>query len=269
MSYTNVDLIRNHIEYVQPVSDSVYDQIVLCDTDSYINFFSGSIIENSAVVKAMSDLLPTKKTIVITENFFTIHASPIVRGTIVCASDSSLGTLYKENIDYLIDYAKGTCTLIAGGALSIGMSLTFFYIPFKVYTENSDYRIDFNSGEIQRVTSGDIQLGETLYIDYQPMYNNYTDEILQNAVTEANAIIEKQVDPNKQFGADLVLQTAATYRALEILCRSSAMRELISQPKKDNANAWIKLAELYLSRSVDLIITFKSPSRQMQLPTHS
>ena len=57
MSYTNVDLIRNHIEFVQPISNSVYDQIVLCDTDSYINFFSGTIIENSAVVKAISDLM--------------------------------------------------------------------------------------------------------------------------------------------------------------------------------------------------------------------
>ncbi len=154
--------------------------------------------------------------------------------------------------------------------MSIGDTVTFFFLPYTVYVEDTDYRIDYNSGEIQKIPSGAIQLGESLYIDYEPIYNNYTDEILNNAVIEANAIIEKQVDPDKQFGADLVLQTAATYRALEIICRSSAMRELIGSNKKDsNATSWIKLAELYLSRSEKLIESFKSPLKHIQPPTHS
>ncbi len=269
MSYTNVDLLRNHIEYIQPISDSLYDQLVIFNTDSYIKIFNGSITEDSVVIKTITEYTPVINSILVSETSFTIHNSPIVRGTVLCASDSSLGTIYKENVDYVINYATSDCFLKTGGQISIGDSITFFFIPFTLYIENSDYRVDYNSGEVQRITSGDIQLGETLYIDYSPIYNNYTDEILNNAVMEANAIIEKQVDPNKQFGADLVLQTAATYRALEILCRSSAMRELISQNKKDNAVSWIKLAELYLSRSESLILSFKSPYKQMQNPTHS
>lgn len=269
MSYTNVDLVRHHIEYIQPISESVFDQLAICNTDSYIKIFSGAITENSVVVKTITDDIPTKHSLSVNSNSFSIHDKPIVRNTVVCASDSSLGIIYKENIDYIIDYAGAVCSIKPGGQISVGMSLTFFFVPYRLYAEDSDYRVDYNSGEIQRIASGDIQLGETVYIDYAPIYNNYTDEILNNAVIESNAIIEMLVDPNKQFGADLVLQTAATYRALEILCRSSAMRDLINKNKKENATAWIKLAELYLSRSENLILSFKSPHKQIQTPTHS
>ena len=269
MSYTNVDLLRNHIEFIQPISDFVYDQLVIFNTDSYIKIFNGSITENSLAVKTITVYTPLKKSISVSDTSFAIHNCPLVRSTVVCASDSSLGNIYKENIDYVIDYSTAICTLKNGGQISVGDAVTFYFIPFTLYTENTDYRTDYNSGEIQLITSGNMQLGETLYIDYSPIYNNYTDAILNNAVLEANAIIEKQVDPNKQFGADLVLQAAATYRALEILCRSSAMRELISQNKKDNAVSWIKLAELYVSRSESLILSFKSPFKPMQNPTHS
>ncbi len=270
MSYTNIDLIRNHIEYIQPVSNSISDQRLVCDSDASLKFFSGSIKENSVVVKTITDYVPSSFNVLLTVNSFSIYSSPLVRGSVICASDSSLGTIYKENIDYLIDYDKGNCILKSSGQINIGMSLTFFFIPYSLYNENSDYKIDYSNGFFQRTVSGNIQLGETLYINYAPIYNNYTDEILQNAVTEANAIIENQVDPDKQFGADLVLQTAATYRALEILCRSSAMRELISPVKKDtSAASWIKLAELYTSRSEKLVLTFKAPKNKPHKPTHS
>ena len=269
MSYTNIELIKKHIEFIQPVSESIFNQLVVCNSNSGIKIFNGSILENSVKVKTINSTKPTKKTVTISEDSFAIHTTPIVRDSLICASDSSLGRLYTEHIDFVIDYQNAVCTIKAGGQLALTDTITFFFIPYSVYSENSDYKIDYPYGEIQRITTGNIQVGESLYIDYAPVYNNYTDDILTNAVTEANAIIERDVDPNKEFGADLVLQTAATYRTLEILCRSSAMRELIASSKKDNVNSWLKLADMYLQRAENLVISFKSPYKPLQKPTHS
>lgn len=269
MSYTNIELVKKHMEFIQPISENIIDQLVICNSNSSIKIFNGSISENSVQVKTINSSEPLKVSLTISADTFSISSAPLVRNSVLCASDSSLGTLYTENIDFVIDYQNATCSLKTGGQLTIGMEITFFYHPYSLYIENSDYKIDYENGSFQRVSSGDIQLGESLYIDYTPLSSNYTDAILSNAVTEANAIIEKEVDPNKEFGADLVLQTVATYRALEILCRSTAMRDLISGSKKDTVNSWIKLADIYLQRATNLVLSFKSPSKQFNKPTHS
>ncbi len=103
MSYTNVDLIRSHIEYSQPMTDYILDQLLICDTVAYMKIFNGPILDNSVIVKTITNYLPTTKLFSVSETSFTIHTTPIVRGSLVCASDSSLGEIYKENIDFVID----------------------------------------------------------------------------------------------------------------------------------------------------------------------
>ena len=270
MSYTNVDLIRNHLEHIQPVTDQIIDQKYIFKSNEYSKFFSGSIQTDSVKVKSLQSIKQSKQTMTITASAQQINSTPIFPGSIICTSDSSLGTIYQENLDFVIDYSDSMFSIKSGGSLTIGMTIVLLYLPFFLYQENSDYRIDYDSGEIQKIESGDIQSGETLFLDYSPIYNNYTDDILNNAVIEANSIVEMMVDPNKQFGANPVLQTAATYRALEILCRSSAARELAGNSKNDRAAlAWMKLADLYLLRSSDLIEAFVEPQTGPSVPTHS
>ena len=86
----------------------------------------------------------------------------------------------------------------------------------------------------------------------------------------ANGMVENEVDPDRQFEVDPTLSAAATYRALEIVCRAAAGRELASLRGGDRiAGAWIKLAEDYFARSGLLLRSFRPPYDGPRTPTRS
>lgn len=270
MSYTNTELVRHHLVASFPVQGQVYDQAIVLEGDDYITFFGGAVDEVSLVVKSIQNNEPTRLNLTLSSEVTALPTSPIVRGSIVVASDSSLGTIYTENGDYVIDYFGGAIRIKGGGNLSVGQTVTVWYLAYFLYLQGSDYRIDSSRGAIRRVSSGDIVSGETVYLDYAPVNADYTDAILTHAVVEANGLIESAVDPQRQFGADPVLQTAATYRALEIVCRASAARELSRLTGDDKtALAWMKLADHYSQRSDQLLGSFRPPCSSPTSPTHS
>ena len=270
MAYTNIELLRQHLEFTQPVSHRISDQQLQILDDSYVRFYNGSIQKKSVTVKNIQSTVQAKFSLTVGMTKQQFSSVPLVPGSLLVTTDSSLGTIYKENIDFIINYSEGTFTAIDTGALTDGMQLILFAVPYTVYNENQDYRINYDTGSIQRIISGNILPGETVFLDYLPLNSSHSDALLNNAVLEANAIIEMTVDPNRQFGANIVLQTAATYQAMEILCRASAARELASGTKDDRTAAvWIKLSELYLTRSRNLIESFVEPFKGPSAPTHS
>ncbi|MEW5995224.1 MAG: hypothetical protein AB1744_12655 [Candidatus Zixiibacteriota bacterium] len=93
--------------------------------------------------------------------------------------------------------------------------------------------------------------------------------MLNKAVLEANALVERDIDPDRQFGADPVLQSGATYRALEIICRASAARELSRARGEDRtALAWMKLADGYAARADQVLRSFHPPFTGPSTPQH-
>jgi hypothetical protein len=184
----------------------------------------------------------------------------IIRGSVVVASDSSLGTIFVENKDYIIDYSAGKISVKSGGNLSPAQEVILWYGNFLKYSAGSDYNLDSSGGKIRRSANSDIASGETVYLDYSPVIQTHNDVVIQNAVDEANSLIEKTVDPNQQFGLEPVLQIAATYRAVEIVSRASSARELSSQRGQYNvALSWLKLADDYGNRADILLQTFRAP----------
>jgi hypothetical protein len=103
-----------------------------------------------------------------------------------------------------------------------------------------------------------------------PLYLSHTEEVLNNAVLEANSLVEREIDPDQLFGADPILQTVATYRALTIICRASAARELSSLRGEDrSALAWIKLADVFAEQSSNMLGSFRPPFDSPAAPVHS
>lgn len=259
MSYTNVELVRHHLVAAFPTQDKVYDQAVIIESD-YVTFFNGPVEEPSVLVKSVQSNIPTRVTVTLNSERTSLVAAPLVRGSVLVASDSSLGTVFTENVDYVIDYELGDLIIKEGGGLSVGQTITVWYQDYFIYTASGDYQLDADRGRIKRLSGGDIAAGETVYLDYAPVYQSFNEEILTRAVLEANGLIEREVDPDRQFGADSMLQSCATYRALEIICRASAARELSSLRGEDRtALAWMKLAETYATRSVELMRSFRPP----------
>jgi len=186
------------------------------------------------------------------------------------ASDSSLGTVYVENVDYVVDYAGGRLTTKVGGSLSSAQTVTVWYLPYALYEEGSDYGLDASGGQIKRLSGGDIASGETVRLDYRPVFVSVTDEIIENAVALANGMVQTEVDAEREFEANPSLGAAATYRALEIVCRAAASRELASQNGADKvATVWIKLADDYAGRSDQLLTGFRPPFNGPRNPQRS
>jgi len=148
----------------------------------------------------------------------------------------------------------------AGGILTSSQQVTVWFLPYALYAATSDYTLDAAHGQIKRLAGGDIAPGETVRLDYRPVYVSVADEIIDNAVTMANGMIEREVDPEGEYEADTTLDTAATYRALEIVCRAAASRELASQRGADKvATGWMKLSDDYGTHSELLLRNFRPP----------
>ena len=270
MSYTNTQLVSRHLATAFPVYGAVLDQPVVLDTEEYISFFSGAVEGSSLRVKSIQSNSPDRITLSLSSGATSLTSAPLLRGSVIVASDSSLGTVFTENADYVIEYSNGDLYIKEGGNLSVDDTITVWYVPFTLYQSGSDFQVQANSGKIRRLAGGSLSVGETVCLDYTPVYQSHTEEILNAAVLEANSQIARKVDPEGAFGADPVLQAVATYRALAIVCRASAARNLSSQRGEErSAVAWMKLADVFAEQSSQLLQSFRPPYDGPRQPVHS
>jgi hypothetical protein len=270
MSYTNVELVRHHLVSAFPAQDAVFDQPVILDGSDYVTFFNGAVEQSSLTVKSLQSNTQSRATVTLTSGRTSVASVSLVRGSVVVASDSSLGTIFVENVDFTLDYVLADLIIKSGGALSAGQTVTVWYQGYLLYVIGSDYQLDADRGQIKRLSGGGIATGETVYLDYTPVFKSFNDELLNNAVLEANGLIENEVDPNGEFGAAPVLQASATYRALEIICRAAAARELSGLRGEDRmALAWMKLADTYADKSDRLLRSFRPPFDGPATPVRS
>lgn len=270
MSYTNVDLIKNHINFEDiPAGWKRNYSIVFAGTD-WVVLPGFKVVSGSVTVKTIKNYNPETETIVLGSSAVSLAKSKLADGSVTVASDSSIGTIFKENVDYYIDYDNGVITRLNDGAIPDTTSLTVWYYYYDIYSEDTDYQVDYQNGKVKRNGNGDINDSQTVLVDYELSTGQVGNEALAEAVTEANAIIEKQVDPDGSFGADLTLQTAATYLAVSLVCRIAAINELkFNQLGRQNASSWLALSESYRDDYKKLLEIFRPETARLNKPTHS
>lgn len=260
MSYTTDDIVRRHLVQTRPVQSRVTDQPIVLGDSSFVRFSSGPVDPSSVVVKAERGSTPTRRTVTLVNGTAVISSSPIVPGSVVVAADTSLCTVYTENHDYVIDHAAGLLHTKSGGTLADNATIIVWSRQYTLYTSGADYTLRAETGEIKRLAGGDIAPAETLAVDYTPLYAAHDDTLISAAVSEANSLIEHDIDPDRAFGADPVLQACATYTALSIVARASAARVLGASPAEDRSAAtWMKLAEMFADRADILLRKFRPP----------
>lgn len=268
MSYTNTELVRKYLSESFPAHGSYSDQLHIFSTNQDSSFYNGAIESTGFRVKSAQSNDQTQQAVVLDAAGKTLTTLPLIRGSVVIAFDSSQSVVYVENIDYIIDYEKALLLIKSGGALSVGQSVVVWYQAYFLYG-SSDYTVDFQHGTIKRLLNGDIALFETVYLDYTPSENLFDDDLLSQVVIEANSQIEAEIDPQGEFGADSLLQSAATCRALEIICYVSASRSLSTVNRDEKtAQAWMKLAEQFSQRAKRLITSFRPEQSGLSAPSH-
>ena len=270
MSFTNSKLVKSYLTDSFPRQEKISDQPVQLNSTEFISFFSGAVDSPSFRVKSKQSNKPIRISLLLNSNTENINSLPLVPDSVVVASDSSLGIIFTENIDYIIDYGQGNIILKSGGAISVGTTVTIWYQAYVTYTLTVDYLLNSDRGDIKRVPSGAIADSEIIQIDYTPVSSAYNDVIIDNAVLMANSLIDKEIDSAQDFGADPVLQAAATFRALEIICQTSAVRQLAQQKGQEKSSSgWVRLAEMFSKRSSELLDKFHPPFDNLKSPEHS
>lgn len=269
MSYTTIEQVRHHLVSEFPTPERITDSRIVMPESEHV-IFAGVPVEPASIrVKSLRSLYPQRKVTALADGRATVAAAPLVPGSIVVASDTSLGTVYTENTDYVVEPI--TATIISKGvALAPDQDIAVWYLTYHLYTADVDFLLDPDVGRLKRLPAGSIASGETVYIDYSPVLRSYDDTILQTAVTLANGLVEREVDPGREFGADPALNAAATYRALEIVCRSAATRELSRRLGQDrSALAWLRLADAFADTADRMIASFRPPKSGPASPVHS
>jgi hypothetical protein len=249
MSYTSIDIVRQYLVASFPKRDRYSDQPLVLASDDYLSFYNGTIEAAGFVVKSVQIHELSRQSITLSDAGNQVATGPVVSGSVVVASDSSLGTVYGENVDFVVDYQRGRLWMKRDGSLVAGQTVTVWCQAYHVYDSAEDYDLDGAHGRVKRRSGGSIAPGETVYLDFNPVDDAFNDDVLTRAVVEANGLLEAEIDPARQFGADPVLQAAATYRALEIICHVAAARELAGTPNDDGAAlVWMKLGGKFADR---------------------
>ena len=270
MSYTNVELVRKYVSFGNLPGGLQKDYPVTFAGLEEVLLPGHSIIKDTVVVKAIGSAEPTFEEVTLGDSAISLAHGQLVPNSVAVASDSSLGKIYTENTDFSIDYTNGKIIRIDGGEVGSGSKTALWYHYYTQYIENTDFSVGHQSGTIKRLAGSAIQIGQMVLIDYQLLQSLLNDEIIIEAVNQANAIVESEIDPDQAFGADLVLQTAATYMAVSLLCRIEAAGCLrYGGNGEKETRWWLSLADSYRTDFEKLIRKFHPGASRMSRPIRS
>jgi hypothetical protein len=261
MSFTNIDLVKKHIRehYLGATNIENVSCHLLGVTPFQLPHIN--ILLDSERVKGKEQNAPTQENISFSssDTVFLSHQE-LIFDTVVVAKDSSLGEIYVENIDYSIDYHNGRIIRIEDGSIAQGSEAVIWYLWFRIYTKDADYYIDYSKGQITRIASGVIEDGQWVLVDYTVEYGLLSDEVIKNAIVEANDKILKVIDPSYSNSTDQSLVTAETYLAVSILCNIKALEVMTQNPgstAKSVSLAWSNMSSVYRERAFDLLKKFR------------
>jgi len=257
MSYTNSEMVKNHIRLESVSPSVVYDYPVIMTGTEWADLPGEAVKEATVTVKAVTRTEPFYERITLADLPVVLSGGPAIPQSAAVASDSSLGRIYLENVDYMFDYTGCTIVRLPGGSIASGTALSIWYFQYQTYIENQDYQMDYLKGRVRRMSGGAINSGQQVLVDFELSPSAREDGVIAAAVGHANSIVEAQVDPSGKFGASPILQSAATFLAVSLVCRMAAAIDLgTGTADRQNAAAWLNLAESYRRDFDEMIKNF-------------
>ena len=265
MSFTNIDLVKKHIG--EQELGSISKKNVACQLvgETYLQLPNVMLQTGSEKVKAKEQNTPAQETVSFaSSDSMSLSHQELIPDTVVVANDSSLGEIYAENIDYTIDYENGKITRVTNGAIPLAASVVIWYFYYRLYVKGTDFQIDYAKGQIRRISSGEIEDGQWVLVDYAVEYSLLNDEVIENAIKEANDQILQYIDSTYTNSTDQALVTAETHLTVSILANIKAM-EAINQPEGAVTSgqahsislAWAKMSVVYRDQAYQTLKPFR------------
>lgn len=254
MAFTNIALVKKHIFQYHLGTERIENSPCQLMGADWIQLPHISILADSEKIKAKEQFSPTKEEISLSaEEWVNLLHSELVFDSVVVASDSSLGKIYVENLDYSIDYDEGRIKRNASGEIPDEAKVVIWYLFYRIYQKGSDYQMDYSDGKIKRIPSGEIEDGQWVLIDYKVEYGFLSDEIISNAISEANDQVLKFIDSCYHTSTEQSLVTAETHLAVSILCGIKAAEAINTKFSgsltQASFNAWQSLSDSYRKKA--------------------
>lgn len=270
MPFTNIDTIRQHLADSEVAQARYRDVPVRLNGTSSAALLHRNLLPGSVVVKGKEAAAPlfSKQNLDLEPTF--LGKKQLIPDSVAIASDSSLGTIYTENVDYQVDYAEGTVSLLSDGSVPVGSEVAIWFYAFTIYQEGADYFVNGEQGTIRRANGSQIEDGQVVFVDYTTTPTSFSDAQIENAVIEANDRLKRQLAAEHHHSADQSLISAETYLALAILFRISAAAALQSEGVSraaTSAREWRDLAALYEKQAIDLAAGYTKPQSALTGPT--
>jgi hypothetical protein len=267
MNLTSSAQIRSHLQHIQAGGGHVRDTRIVAPLDGWADLPHARLAADSEKIKAVESDQPTFSSTTLTTGPVTLPHGDIVPGTVVVAADSSLSIIYQEHVDFTLDYVAGQLQRLPSGAIASGKMVAVWYTFYRVYEKGTDYEIDYVRGRWMRHVSGAIEPGQELLIDYQLSSGGFSDEEIEQVITEADAEVTRETDPAYADSTDPALQSAATFLALSYLCRNAAAASLSSPTARPDASShWLTLSGSYRETAMRLLRWFRKPSAEAAFP---
>lgn len=274
MPFTTKELVKQHILDHHIGSTIVAGEAIQLSASGTYQLEKRMLLQASETVKAREQNSPVQQAVIFSgDESVSLPNAKLVPESVVVASDSSLGHIYIENVDYQVDYDIGSIRRLQAGSIPGDGAIIIWYLYYRVYQKGIDYDIDYQSGTIRRRTSGAIEPGQWVLVDYTAEYGSLDDGAIENAITEANEQVASFIDEIYRDSTDRALVTAETYLAVSIICRIRAM-ESISPAKSRStsgaadAQSWAAISDMYrkeayniLSRYAGSLGSFRSPTK--------
>jgi len=229
MSWTDSTTIKKHLFDLDQLPTEYKDVSVELNADGKGTLPHKGLVSSSEVVKQLLTMSPTEQSGVTLngETWVALSYDKLVPDGIVVAADKGLETVYQLDKDFAFNSVGGEVRRIAGGSIGDGAALEVYYLRYQTFTKNIDYTIDYDNGEINVVAGGSLEPETTLLIDYQISAASGADQLIAEAITEAeDKILSILKDEYNASSTDQGLKTGATELAASIICRSLATRVL-------------------------------------------
>lgn len=266
MPFTTAQTVRNHLQESATLRDSFRDVAVELSGLTANALMHTHLKEGSVVVKGKELGSPHATLVTIESSPVSLGWTNVVPDSVVVASDSSLGHIYIEHVDYHIDYKLGTIERIADAAIPAGTQVAVWFFAYRLYEQGSDYSVDHMRGTIRRMSSGQIENNQTIFVDYETQTLTLDEEQINNAITEADDLLLSLIDPAYRDSADQSLTTAETYLTLSVLCRIKALGALQQSSGAGIAENWQELGRSYEADGLKIAARFAAQHGRLNTP---
>jgi hypothetical protein len=264
VAFTSPELVRTHLSNVRLGEIAVADVPVTLSGTAAVQLPHAGLVESSVVVKCRRSQALMRESLALGSSWVNLSHTRLVPGSVVIASDTSLSTIYHENIDYLVDHPGGRVRRIDGGAIGNGQTVVIWYDHYHVFTPGDDYTVDAPAGQLARRSGGLIADGQEVLVDYTVALGAVTETVIAQAIGEAGEAVLAFIHEGYQEQPTPAIVIGATHWAVAAVARMRAAATLAdagvtATVARAAAQTWLEVASRYEESGRAYLARFAAP----------